>query len=78
MFLLNGDLMRATRRFDAAGRPLTRDIAHLLQHQVSCRSLSHRIYKVLRAAARKQAQWAQDKRPDGYSVPQSNRCSLSG
>ncbi|MFN3144959.1 MAG: hypothetical protein ACE368_06685 [Paracoccaceae bacterium] len=32
MIPLNNDLMRATRRFDAAGRPMTRDIAHALEH----------------------------------------------
>ncbi len=32
MIPLNNDLMRATRRFDAAGRPMTRAIGHALDH----------------------------------------------
>ena len=31
MFPVNEDLMRATRRFDAAGRPMTQDIENALR-----------------------------------------------
>lgn len=49
MILLNDDLMRATRRFDAAGRPMTRDIALQLMYRDSRRRSVPRLGAVLRA-----------------------------
>ena len=51
MIPLNNDLMRATRRFDAAGRPMTRDIAHALEHATRAPRRARRIV-VARARAR--------------------------
>jgi hypothetical protein len=64
MDLLNDDLMRTTRRFDAAGRPMTRDIAQQLMYRAPRRSVASRLGAVLQAGLAGLARCA----PDGSAV----------
>lgn len=43
MVPLNDDLLRATRKFDASGRPMTRATAHRLTYSNRQKSASHRV-----------------------------------